>query len=143
MGDSHGRRVFLRALPGRAGMASRAGECVMRPRGLGPRAARTHNGTGLAVVRPHRAPGGWTRRHVLRGLAGAGALAVLACAPPTPSRAPSERVPVVGYLSVNPADYPGPPQVPHLEAFRDGLRELGYTEGHNLRIEYRFADLQF
>ena len=28
----------------------------------------------------------------------------------------------------------------NLEAFRQGLRELGYVEGHNFKIEYRSAD---
>ena len=47
----------------------------------------------------------------------------------------------LGFLSrdIRPADSRGP--VPHrLEAFREGMRELGYAEGKNLIIEYRYAD---
>ena len=29
---------------------------------------------------------------------------------------------------------------PPVEAFRDGLRQLGYVEGRNLVIEWRFAE---
>ena len=29
---------------------------------------------------------------------------------------------------------------PYAEAFRQGLRDLGYVEGHNLAIEYRYAE---
>jgi ABC-type uncharacterized transport system substrate-binding protein len=35
--------------------------------------------------------------------------------------------------------YLAPGRIPYvLEAFQDGLRQLGYVEGQNLKIEYRF-----
>jgi putative ABC transport system substrate-binding protein len=43
--------------------------------------------------------------------------------------------PRVGYLGTNLSASPHLP-----EAFRQGLRDLGYVEGHNLVIEYRFAE---
>jgi putative tryptophan/tyrosine transport system substrate-binding protein len=42
----------------------------------------------------------------------------------------------VGYVSVRGASS----QAPLLEAFKQGLRELGYIEGKNVIIEYRFAE---
>ena len=50
-------------------------------------------------------------------------------------------VPRIGYLSrdIHPADSrAAAPR--NLEAFRQGLRELGYIEGKTIIIEYRFAD---
>src|SRR5262245_7510897 len=50
--------------------------------------------------------------------------------------------PRIGFLSrdLHPSDSraAGPPR--RLEAFRQGLRELGYIEGKNLIIEYRYAE---
>jgi hypothetical protein len=45
----------------------------------------------------------------------------------------------IGYLSSNSAS-----RTQHLvAAFRQGLRELGYVEGQNINIEYRFAEGKF
>jgi len=46
------------------------------------------------------------------------------------------KVPRIGFLSSG-----SPTQTaPYAEAFREGLRELGYVEGQNIAIEYRFAE---
>jgi putative ABC transport system substrate-binding protein len=44
----------------------------------------------------------------------------------------------IGYLSVRTPSAQGP----NLSAFQTGLRELGYVEGKNLIVDYRFADGQ-
>jgi putative tryptophan/tyrosine transport system substrate-binding protein len=49
----------------------------------------------------------------------------------------SKKVPRIGYLS---ATSPSA-NVARIEAFRQGLRELGYVEGKNIVIEWRFAEL--
>jgi putative tryptophan/tyrosine transport system substrate-binding protein len=48
-----------------------------------------------------------------------------------------KKVPRIGYLSPG-----GDPKTPgrQLEAFRQGLRDLGYYEGKNIAIEYRYAE---
>lgn len=46
----------------------------------------------------------------------------------------SGRIPRIGFLFYGSS---GPS--PELDAFRQGLRELGYIEGQNIAIEYRFA----
>ena len=48
----------------------------------------------------------------------------------------AKKVPRIGYLTVPSASA----QANRLEDFRQGLRELGYVEGKNIFIEYRFAE---
>lgn len=46
------------------------------------------------------------------------------------------KVPRIGYLGVtSPSDRPS-----LLDAFRQGLRELGWVEGQNIVIDYRYAE---
>src|SRR5262245_31417973 len=49
------------------------------------------------------------------------------------AEAQSKKVPRIGYLSSGSASI-------RTEAFRQGLRELGYVEGKNITIEYRDAE---
>ena len=44
------------------------------------------------------------------------------------------KIPHVGILFIGGRDQP------HLEAFKQGLRERGYTEGNNIAFEYRYAN---
>jgi ABC-type uncharacterized transport system substrate-binding protein len=47
------------------------------------------------------------------------------------------KIPRVGILFVGGRDQP------HLEAFKQGLREHGYSEGKNIVLEYRYAEGQY
>ncbi|HEX9142950.1 MAG TPA: ABC transporter substrate-binding protein [Candidatus Binatia bacterium] len=47
------------------------------------------------------------------------------------------RIPRVGILFIGGRDQP------HLEAFKQGLREHGYSEGKNIVLEYRYAEGQY
>jgi putative tryptophan/tyrosine transport system substrate-binding protein len=51
------------------------------------------------------------------------------------------KIPRIGYLSrdLHPADS-RTPAPRNLEAFRQGLRQLGYVEGKNIILEYRYSD---
>ena len=68
------------------------------------------------------------------------ALSVIACvfvaAAGVAEAQQSKRVPRIGYLAAATADA----QTARTEAFRQGLRQLGYVEGKNITIEYRHAE---
>jgi putative ABC transport system substrate-binding protein len=72
------------------------------------------------------------RREFIAGLGGAAAW-------PLAARAQQRGMPVIAYLSVRSAES----ERSMLSAFQSGLKELGYEEGRNLAIEYRFADGQY
>src|SRR6266508_6631125 len=57
------------------------------------------------------------------------AFAVIAAA-----QQPAREVPRIGILFI------GDRNQPHLEAFKQGLRERGYIEGKNIALEYRYAE---
>ena len=74
---------------------------------------------------------------MIRGLALVAVLAVsLLAAPLAADAQQAGKVPRIGFLGVtSPSDRP-----PLLDAFRQGLRELGWVEGQNIVIDYRYAE---
>ena len=52
------------------------------------------------------------------------------------ARAQQSGMPVIGYLGTGSAEL----NAGSLRAFRQGLKEIGYIEGQNLAIEYRWAE---
>jgi putative ABC transport system substrate-binding protein len=69
------------------------------------------------------------RRTFIAGLGSAVAWPVVARGQQSPR-------PVIGFVSVNSFD----DWAAFASAFRDGLKEVGYIEGHNAEIEYRWAE---
>ena len=72
------------------------------------------------------------RRAFLGNLAGG-----LLAAPLTAEAQPAVKIPRVGVL--RPGN-PPPGDFGHREAFEGGLRDLGWTPGTNILIEYRYAE---
>ena len=77
------------------------------------------------------------RRDFIFALAGA-ALSV----PLTAAAQPVGKVHRIGYLASG-VGSPSTPNAHLTEAFRQGLRELGWIEGQNIAIEYRWAEGRF
>jgi putative tryptophan/tyrosine transport system substrate-binding protein len=74
------------------------------------------------------------RRAFLGTLAGG-----LLAAPLAAEAQQADRVARIGFLFAS----PGSPNAPTVVAFREGLRDLGWLEGRNLVIEYRWANGHF
>jgi putative tryptophan/tyrosine transport system substrate-binding protein len=76
-----------------------------------------------------------TRRRFVQGAGLAGLGLLVACGRLPWQARQSAKIPTVGYL------VPGFPGAVD-DAFRQGLRELGYVEGQNILIEYRHAEFR-
>ena len=70
------------------------------------------------------------RRSVLVG----GALALLTAPKPSVGQQPQAKIPRVGVLTQASSD-----RAPMFDAFKVGLGDLGYVEGRNIILEFRFA----
>src|SRR5437660_8594293 len=58
---------------------------------------------------------------------------------PVAARAQQPALPVVGYLAIASPET----ETDRLAGFRKGLSEMGFVEGRNVAIEYRWGNLQY
>jgi len=65
--------------------------------------------------------------------------ALLAVPLPAFAQQPAATIPRIGFLGVSTSTA----WAPRVAAFREGLRDLGYVEGRNIVIEFRFAEGQY
>jgi putative tryptophan/tyrosine transport system substrate-binding protein len=77
-----------------------------------------------------------SRREFVVGVAGLGLVAGCGRLPWQAQQASPTKVPRVGWMSVGTAGS----QNDNLEVFQQGLRELGYTDGLNIKVETRYAE---
>src|SRR5262245_8188694 len=77
----------------------------------------------------------WSRRQFVQGVGVAGLALVAGCGRLPGQTEPTAKVSRIGVLSQS-AD----PSDANNAAFRQGLRDLGYFEGQNLTLEWRYLD---
>ena len=83
----------------------------------------------MAIIR------GWRGQRMRRRSVLLFGLVALVLAPKRTSGQPaSTKIPRVGILTQADSE-----RTPFLHALREGLRDLGYIEGHNIILEFRFA----
>src|SRR5262249_4548730 len=56
----------------------------------------------------------------------------------TQAQQPAGKIPRIAFLT--PVSASDPQSTLRVDAFRQGLRDLGYVEGKNINIEYRYAE---
>jgi putative ABC transport system substrate-binding protein len=90
--------------------------------------------------------GVWRRVMSIRATKFIGVLIVLLAVaflvlPPPGETQQAASLPRIGFLA--PASLSDPRVPPYMRAFQEGLRELGYVEGRNIALEFRWAEGQY